>query len=108
MDVIALVQLPLQVRQANHHCQILPDIAVLKFESFANIIGRAKLCARHFVTFRAKNALAFEPVEVLGEAATICTQKVPLHQEHEKRVNFIERVEDAEKVAGMTVGGDGK
>lgn len=108
MDVIALVQLPFQVRQANHHCQIPPDIAVLKFESFANIIGRAELCARHFVAFRAENALAFEPIEVLGEAAAICTQKVPLHQKHEERVNFIERVEDAEKVAGMTVGGDGE
>ena len=108
MDVIALVQLPLQVRQANHHCQIPPDIAVLKFESFANIIGRAELCARHFVTFRAENALAFEPIEVLGEAAAICTKEVPLHQEHEERINFIERVEDAEKVAGMAVGGDGE
>lgn len=59
-------------------------------------------------TFNPEDALSLETVEILGEAAAICEEVVPLHNEHKQRVDFIEVIENPEEVSGMAVGCNSK
>lgn len=48
-------------------------------------------------------SLTFEAIEVLGETPTVCFEVVPLNSKHEKRVNLIERIEQAQEISRTTV-----
>lgn len=39
VNVVALVELPLQPRQANEHGKILPDVAIAQLDSLAHAVG---------------------------------------------------------------------
>ena len=69
---------------------------------------RTKCCSRDFTIPYAKNSLAFQAVEVLCEAAAKSAEVVSLDEEGEEGVDFVEGVEDAEEVAGMSVCCDGE
>jgi hypothetical protein len=50
MYIVAFVQLSLQIWQADHHGQILPDIAVAELQSLAHIIRCTELRSRDLAT----------------------------------------------------------
>jgi len=103
VDIIALVEFTLEVWQAHHNGQVLPDITCPQAQGFTDKAWGTELSARYFAAFGAENTLALKAIEVLGEAAAVGKKVVALNKEHEESVNLIERVEDTQKVAGLTV-----
>ena len=59
-------------------------------------------------TLDPKDAFSLQTVEILSEATAICEEVVPLHSEHQQRVDFIEGIENAEEVSRMAMGCNGK
>ena len=106
VDVVALVEFPLQPGQADQHGKIAPDVAVAQLDGIAHTVACAQLRSGDLAAPDAEHARSFQAVEVLCETAAIGAQEVALHEQHDKRVDFIERVQDREEVAGITVGGN--
>lgn len=83
INIVRLVQLPFDIWQAHHYSQVLPDVCLCEFESLAYKCWRSNLSPRHFCL---EGFLSFETIEILGEAPTMCFEKVTLDYEHKQGV----------------------
>ena len=108
MDIITLIQLPLHIRQRNHHRQIPPHIALPQLQRLAHLVRRTQLCSPDFPSFHSQYTLALEAVEILREPAIVDFEVVALHEKGEEGIELIEGVEGTEEVAWVAVGGDGE
>jgi hypothetical protein len=108
MDVVALVEFALEVGDADHDEEVLPDVGGAQFEGLADGAGGANLGARDLAILGEQDTLAFERVEVLGEGAAEGAEVVPLDDQREQRVELIEGVEDPQEIPWMTVCRDGE
>lgn len=79
MDVIALVKLPLEIRQPYHDGQVVPYIACFQLQSFAHEAWSPKSGTWGFSTLDAEGSLALQIVEILGEASAIGLEVMPLY-----------------------------
>lgn len=78
----------------------------MELQCFAHERRGSNSGARSFSPFNTKDPLAFETVEVLGEASPICAEIMALHGQHEERVELIERVEQRQKISRIPVCGN--
>ena len=108
VDIVTLVQFPLDVWQSDHYGQVLPHVALPQLQCLPYLLRCTKCCSGHFSIPHAKHPLTFQTVEVLCEAAAESAEVVSLDEEGEEGVDFVEGVEDAEEVAGMSVCCDGE
>jgi len=108
VNVVALVKLALEVRQAHHDGQVVPYVAGLKLQGLSHQSRRTKSGTRSFAAFDLEHSFAFETVKVLCETPAICSEVVSLNSEHEKRVDLIEGIQEAQKVSRVTMGSYGK
>lgn len=93
VNVVALIKLAFQVWQSNHESEVLPDVSLAQLQGLSHNTCSAELGTRNLSTFDAKHSLALETIEVFGEAAAMCDQKMALNKERENGINLIERVE---------------
>lgn len=101
IDIITLVQFPLQIWQPHHHSQILPYIGTRKCKCFSYM----RSC-RDIGSWYLSNCqcfLPFESIEILCEAAAMCLQVVSFHYYHKQCVEFIERVQHLQEISRMSM-----
>src|SRR5436190_23984542 len=60
MDIVTLVQFPLQIRQPYHHSQVLPHIRGAQFESCSQWFRGTELCSGSLAIFSRKDTLSLE------------------------------------------------
>lgn len=108
MDVVAFVELALQVGDSDHNEEVLPDVRGAELEGFADGTWGAQLSARDFAILCEENSFAFERVEVLCEGTAEGAQIVAFNDEGEQRVDLVVGVEDSEEVSWMAMGSDGE
>lgn len=102
IHLVALVELPLEVGDADHDGEVPPDVGGAELEGVPDDGGGAGGGAGDL---GGEGPLALEPVEVLGEGAAAGGQVVALDEEHEQGVGLVERVEHGQEVARRAVGG---
>lgn len=104
MDIKALVQLPLQVRERDHDRQILPHILAPQLQRPSHDLWRTKLSARYLSSLDLEHQLSLECIEVLRESAAVGFQEVFVDDQGEEGVEFVEGVEDTEEIARVSMG----
>ncbi|KAK5624782.1 hypothetical protein RRF57_000498 [Xylaria bambusicola] len=83
LDLVALVQLALQVGNGDHNSEVLPYVLLTQLERVANNARRSSSSARNFGL---QSFLSLQSVEVLGEATAARTKVLALDDEHSERV----------------------
>ena len=79
VDIIRLVQFPFRVWQSHHNSQILPNITSSQLQRLPHLLRRTQPCTRGISTLYTQHALAFQAVEVLGEAAAVGSKVVSFY-----------------------------
>lgn len=92
MNIIALVKLPLEIRQPDHDGQVIPNISCLELQRFTHEARSSNAGAWCFSTFDAEDSLTLEIIEILGEASVIGLEVMALHGQHKERIHLIEGV----------------
>ena len=92
VDVVALVELALEIGQSNHQSQIVPYVASLQLQGLSHKVRGTDPGSRGFAAFDAENSFAFESIEILGEAAAISVEVVPFDGKHEKGIELIKGI----------------
>ena len=108
VNVVGLVQFTFEVGQSHHHCQVAPYVSFFQLQCFADLSSCAELCSRNLSSFYLQHTLTFQPVEILGEATSVCLEVMPFHNEHNQRVNLVKGIQDAEEIPWMSVCRDGE
>ena len=104
LDLVALVKLALQIGDSDHDSEVLPDVLLAQLKRVAN---DARDCSGSSWNLSLQSLLSLQPVEMLGEAATVRAKVVALDDEHGKRVQLIEGVQGTEKVSRVSLRSDG-
>ena len=94
VDFVAFVQFALDVWQTNHYSQVPPNIGCPKLQGIPNLCRSSDLCSESFTALYLQYSFSFQAIEILRETSAIGLQVVSLNDEHEKGVDFIERVQD--------------
>lgn len=105
LDLVRLVQLPLQVRHADDDCEVPPHVPVAELQGLPDDAGSGAGGARDLGDER---LLPLEAVEVLGEGPAARAQVVALHEDHGQGVKLVEGVQRAQEVARVPLRQDGQ
>lgn len=108
VDVVALVELALEPRQADEYREVLPHVGIAQPDGLPHAVTGPKLRPGDLAAPDLQDAGALQAVEVLGEAPAIGAQEVALDEQHDQRVRLIEGIEHWQEIARVAVGGDGE
>lgn len=95
VDIVALVELSLEIWQPDHQREIVPHIAVPKLQRLSHETWSSDTCSRSFSAFDSEHSLALQAIKVLREPAAISAEVMPLDDQREQRVDLIEGIQQA-------------
>lgn len=72
VDIVAVVELPFEIRYADNHHYIIPHIARPKPQGLAQQLWRPQTSSWSFAPLDSEDSLALETIEVLGKATAVC------------------------------------